>query len=242
MLSSTLNQGKSAASWNKTLRRGSGRITGSPRNSTAPRVGPWNPATMLRSVDLPQPGGPRTAANSLGAILRSMPSRATSRPDRPLNSLKTPRSSATGAVAGRGADSGMPLQRPPAQHHLGGSEDDLVGDEAEQSHGEHRGDTDVHPSDVVRVPQDVPEAGLDRDHLGDDDGRPRHSDAEAQAGEDGGQGRGQDDLQENGPLARPQHARGAKEQQIRVPHAVGGVDHDRVEGAEPDQEEGAGVV
>src|SRR5438309_6336424 len=82
MLSSTLNQGKSAASWNTTLRRGSGRRTGSPRNSTSPRVGPSNPATMFRSVDLPQPDGPRTAANSLGPIRRSMPWRATSRPDR----------------------------------------------------------------------------------------------------------------------------------------------------------------
>src|SRR6266852_6531069 len=178
MLSSTVNQGKSAASWDTTLRRGSGRLTGCPRNSTSPRVGPSKPATMLRSVDLPQPDGPRTAANSLGSILRSIPSRATSRPDRPLNSLKTPRSSATGAVADRRADSGMPFERPPAQHHLGGSEDDLVGDETEESHGEHRGDTDVHPADVVRVPEDVPEAGLDRDHLGHDDRRPRHPHAE----------------------------------------------------------------
>src|SRR6266849_1914409 len=167
MLSSTVNQGKSAASWNTTQRRGSGRLTGCPRNSTSPRVGPSKPATMLRSVDLPQPDGPRTAANSLGAMARSIPSSATSRPDRPLNSLKTPRSSTTGAVASRHAGSGMPLERPPAPHHLGGAEDDLIGDETEEPHGEHRGDADVHPSDVVRVPQDVPQAGLDRDHLGD---------------------------------------------------------------------------
>src|SRR5437879_951951 len=122
------------------------------------RVCASSPATRWRSVELAQPDGPSTAANSLGAISRSMPSRATSRPDRPLNSLKTPRSSATGAVADGHAGSGMPLERPPAQDDMRGSEDDLVGDEAEESHGEHRGDTDVHPSDVVRVPEDVPEA------------------------------------------------------------------------------------
>src|SRR5438552_14570925 len=147
MLSSTLNQGKSAASWNTTLRRGSGRRTGCPRNSTSPRVGPSNPATMLRSVDLPQPDGPSTAANSLGAILRSMPSRATSRPDRPLNSLKTPRSSATGAVADGHAGTGLTLERPPAQGELRGSEAELVGGEADESHGEHPGDKERRPSD-----------------------------------------------------------------------------------------------
>src|SRR4029077_6359777 len=234
MLSSTVYQGKSAASWNTTARRGTGWLTGTQRKSTSPRVGASKPATMFNSVDLPQPDGPRTAVNSSGAIARAMPSRATSRPTRPLNSLKTHRRSTTG--------SGMPLERAPAQHHLGGAEDDLIGDETQEAHREHGGHADVHPADVVRVPEHVAEARLHRDHLRDDDRGPRPPDAEPQPGEDGRQGRRQHDLQEDGPLARPQHARSPQEQEIRVAHPVGGVDCDGVEGPEADQEQGARVV
>src|SRR5215467_788525 len=195
MLSRTVNHGKSAASWNTTLRRGSGRLTGSPRKSTWPRVGPSKPATMLRRVDLPQPDGPRTAANSLGATSRSIPSSATSRPVRPLNSLLTPRRATTGAAVTDAAGSRMPLEDSPPQQHAGEAHDDLVGDEPQESHGEHGGRTDVHSAHVVRVPEDVPETGLDGDHLGYDDGRPGHPDAKPEAREDRGQGGGQHDLQ-----------------------------------------------
>src|SRR5262249_51378442 len=158
MLSRTVNHGKSAASWNTTLRRGSGRLTGSPRKRTSPRVGPSKPATMLRSVDLPQPDGPRTAANSLGATSRSIASSATSRPVRPLNSLPTPRSATTGAEITGAAGSRMPLEGPPAQHHVGEAHDDLVGEEAQEPDGEHGGHADIHAPDVVGVPEDVAEA------------------------------------------------------------------------------------
>src|ERR1700730_19114029 len=198
MLSRTVYQGKSAASWNTTPRRGSGRLTRCPRKSTSPRVGASKPATMFSSVDLPQPDGPRTAVNSWGAMARSMPSSATSRPTRPLNSLKTPRRSTTG--------SGMSLERPPAQHHLGGAQDDLIGDEAQEAHREHGGHADVHPADVVRVPEHVAETGLDRDHIRHDDRGPRHPAAETQTGEDGGKDRRQPDRRHDGTHPRAQPA------------------------------------
>src|SRR5215472_1593723 len=242
MLSSTVNHGKSAASWNTTLRRGSGRLTGSPRKSTSPRVGPSKPATMLRRVDLPQPDGPRTAANSLGATSRSIASSATSRPVRPLNSLLTPRRAMTGAAVTDGAGSRMPLEDPPPQQHAGEAHDDLVGDEPQEADGEHGGHADVHAPHVVCVPEDVPEAGLHGDHLGHDHGRPGHPDAEPETREDRGQGGGQDDLQQDCPLPRAQHAGRTKEQEIRIADAVSGVDHDGIEGAEPDQKERARIV
>src|SRR5215468_3148706 len=173
MLSRTVNHGKSAASWNTTLRLGSGRLTGSPRKSTSPRVGPSKPATMLRRVDLPQPDGPRTAANSLGATSRSIASSATSRPVRPLNYLLTPRRATTGPVV-----SGMPFEDPPPEQHAGETHDDLVGEEAQEPDGEHGRHADVHPPHVVRVPENVSEAGLDGDHLGHEDGRPGYPDAQ----------------------------------------------------------------
>src|SRR5881296_3007259 len=79
MLSRTVYQGKSAGSWKTTARRGSGARTGSPSKRTLPRVGASKPATMLSSVDLPQPDGPRMAANSLRATARLTACRASTR-------------------------------------------------------------------------------------------------------------------------------------------------------------------
>ena len=117
-----------------------------------------------------------------------------------------------------------------------------VGDEAEQADREHRRHADVHAADVVGVPQDVAQPRLHRDHLGHDHGRPRDADAQAQPGEDRRQRRAEDHLGEDGALAGAQHAGGAQQQQIGVAHAVRGVDDDRIEGAEADEEQRAGVV
>ena len=136
----------------------------------------------------------------------------------------------------------MRLERAPAQHKAPGPDDDPVGEEAEQPHREHRRNADVHPADVVGVPQHVAEAGLHRDHLGDDHRRPGDADAEAQAGEDRGQCRRKNHLGEDGDHAGAEHARGAQQQQIGIAHAVRGVHHDRVESAEADEKERACVV
>src|SRR3990172_1280092 len=179
MLSSTVYHGNRAASWNTTARPGWGACTGSPSTSTCPRVGRSKPATMFSNVDLPQPLGPRMAANSLCATARSIDYTATTWRPRAANSLATPRSSTAGAIGSAVRPEGAPAQR-----HPRGAQDHPVGEKAEQPHREHRGHTDVHPSHVVGVPQHVAEAGLHRDHLGHDHRRPRHADPEAQAGED----------------------------------------------------------
>src|ERR1700737_836508 len=46
------------------MRRASGPVTGCPSTSTSPEVASRNPATMLRSVDFPQPLGPTRQTNS----------------------------------------------------------------------------------------------------------------------------------------------------------------------------------
>ncbi len=47
--------------------------SGSPASDTSPSVGVSSPATMLSSVDFPQPDGPITATNSPGVIVKSTP-------------------------------------------------------------------------------------------------------------------------------------------------------------------------
>src|SRR5947207_12527409 len=227
MLSSTVYQGKSAGSWNTTARLGSGRSTRAPFMRTSPRVGRSKPATMLRSVDLPQPEGPRRAANSFTSTATSIAWSASTRRPRLTKSFHTSRSWIAGPRA-----SAMSLESPPAQEDARGPVDETVREEAEHPHREHRRDADIHPADVVGVPEDVAEPGLHRDHLGDDHGRPRDPDAQAQARADRRQRRREDDLAEKRRLAGPQHAGGAQQQEVRVPHAVGRVHDDRIEGPE----------
>src|SRR5262249_9708959 len=234
MLSSTVYQGKRAGSWKTTAGLGAGLFAGAPSTKTWPRVGVSKPATMLSSVDLPQPLGPRMAANSLGSTAKSMACSASTLWPRLLNSLKTEWS----VIAG----SAMGLQRPPPEHQPRQADDDTIRDEAEQADREHRGHADVHPPHVVRVPQHVAQPRLHRDHLGHDHRRPRHAHAEAEAREDRRERRRQHDLAQDRRLARAQHARGTQEKKVGVADAVRGVDDDRIEGAERDQEERAGVV
>src|SRR5436189_6105730 len=172
MLSSTVYQGKRAGSWKTTARLGSGPSTGAPFAHTWPRVGRSKPATMLRSVDLPQPEGPRIAANSFGATAKSIACTASTRRPRLTNSFQTSRSSAARRGSARGR-SAMRLERAPPEEQVPGAQDDPVGDEAQETHREHRRHADVHPPHVIRVPEDVAEPRLHREHLGHDHRPPR---------------------------------------------------------------------
>src|SRR5436190_48911 len=109
MLSSTVYQGKSAGSWKTTARLGSGRSTRTPFTRTSPRVGRSKPATMLRSVDLPQPEGPSRAANSFTSTATSIACSASTRRPRLTKSFHTSRSWIDGPRA-----SAMSLESPPA--------------------------------------------------------------------------------------------------------------------------------
>ena len=187
---------------------------------------------------MPQPDGPEERGELVSA--RSRRSMSWSATRRRLALRRTP----SRRRAARPPPHGVaPRSVAPAQQEARAREqDDAVGEEAEQAHREHGGDADVHAAHVVGVPQDIAQPGLHRDHLGHDHRRPGHADAEPQAGEDGRQRRGKHDLGQHGPGAGPQHARGAQQQQVGVAHAVRGVDHDGVEGAEPDEEQGARVI
>ena len=51
-------------SWKTTMRSGLGPVTGLPRVRMVPAVGRWNPATILRIDDLPQPDAPISTSRS----------------------------------------------------------------------------------------------------------------------------------------------------------------------------------
>ena len=55
---------------------GVGSVTSTPSTAIPPVVGETNPATAFNSVDLPQPDGPMSAANSPGLRIRFVVSRA----------------------------------------------------------------------------------------------------------------------------------------------------------------------
>src|SRR5512134_2204179 len=183
MLSQTLSQGNSEASWNTTPRSGPGFSTGAPSNRRSPPERVSKPASRLSSVDLPQPDGPSRATNSPSPISSVMSS-----------------SARTGTLPGNVFDvarnemapiwSGLErLQAVPAEHPVLDRDDQPVAEESQQADRRHVGDHDVHAPDVVGVPQHVAEAGFDRDHFGDDDRRPADAEPDAQAGEDRGQRR-----------------------------------------------------
>jgi hypothetical protein len=63
-LSSVVRQGSSVGAWNAMPAKLTGRVTGEPATATEPACGNCRPVTSFISVDLPQPDGPTTAANS----------------------------------------------------------------------------------------------------------------------------------------------------------------------------------
>src|SRR2546426_429455 len=169
MLSSTVYQGKRAGSWKTTARLGSGPSTGAPFAHTWPRVGRSKPATMLRSVDLPQPEGPRIAANSLGATAKSIARTASTRRPPLTNSFQTSRSSAArrGAARGRRGEDDLAENRrlAGAQHPRGAQQEEI-----RIAHAVRR----VHDDRIEGTQADEEErAGVVDPEDGDGEGEPR---------------------------------------------------------------------
>src|SRR5512138_2381728 len=73
--------------------RGGRSVTTLPPMSTSPAVGSSSPAIIRRSVDFPEPDGPRNTRNSPSRVTRSTSLTAPSSP--PLKILVSPRVSTT---------------------------------------------------------------------------------------------------------------------------------------------------
>src|SRR5262249_54984178 len=161
--------------------------TGSPLKSAWPRVGVSKPATMLSSVDLPQPDGPSSAANSFRSISTSIAWSASTRFPRLTNSFHTSTSWIVGrdittppraAERGGGGEfgSGARLGAGPPEHPPPAQLKDAIGEKREQPHRDRGPHADVHAAHVVRAPQDIAEPRLPRDHPAPDPRCPRHAD------------------------------------------------------------------
>src|SRR5665213_1942129 len=136
----------------------------------------------------------------------------------------------------------MRLQATPGQDPMFDLQDDEVAQEPEQADRRHVGDHDIHPSDVIGVPQHVTEAGLDRHHLGDDHRGPADAEADPQAGKNRRQRRRQHDAAQHRPAPCPHHQRGADQVAFDVAGALRGVEYDGKEGAERNQEDRADIL
>ena len=77
MLCRTVSHGNSVYDWNTMPRSAPGALTTAPSSSTRPDVGASSPATILSSVDLPQPDGPRIEMKSLSVTVSVVGSSAT---------------------------------------------------------------------------------------------------------------------------------------------------------------------
>jgi hypothetical protein len=110
-LERTVSQGKSADSWNMTMRSGPGPWTTRPSTRTSPSSGSSRPAMMLSSVVLPHPDGPHRATNSPRRMLSHTSRSASTWPVLEAKTLLTPASSSLGRLGG---ESGAPA--------LGGSD------------------------------------------------------------------------------------------------------------------------
>ena len=93
--------------------------------------------------------------------------------------------------------------------------------------------------DSVRaIHDDGAEALRHARHLADHDDEPGEAEAEPQAGEDRGQRGRQHHLEELRVAAAAEHRGGLEQLRLHAAHAEDGVEQDRIEGAEEDQEEG----
>src|SRR5688572_25625606 len=178
-LPATVSQGNRTYSWKTTPRSAPGPTTGLPSTRTVPALGVRKPATMLRSVDLPQPDGPRMHTNSRSATSRSMSTRAGDVWQSAANDLLTrwiwilgpPGISASARV--------LPPQQPALEQPP-----QRVARVAEQSQHagrpEHLGDQE----EVSPVVDEIAQPLLGSDELRDDDDEERQGDSQPEPGQD----------------------------------------------------------
>src|SRR5262245_45769830 len=140
-----------------------GPVIGLPCADTPPVVGSSKPATMRKSVDLPQPEAPIRQTNSPASMLTSIGASASISSSPTAKRLVTPR------IASSVRRASAMVLRAPAQHAVGDHHDDAVGDEAHGANHDHAGDDEVGARQRAPVHDDRAEAGRHAGHLADHD-------------------------------------------------------------------------
>src|SRR5580692_8295880 len=209
-----------------------GPVMALPPIDASPVVGSSKPAMMRSSVDFPQPDAPIRQTNSPCGMLRSTGARASTSPSPTAKRLVTPR---TVRVSGWSAL--LKMLWTPAQQAVADRDDDPVGDEAAGADHDHAGDHEIGARQRAAVHHHRAEAGRNTGHFTDHDQYPGESVRDPQSVENGGQGSGQHDLPEHPGARAAQHRGGLEQARIDRAHAKHGVEQDRIEGAEEDQED-----
>src|SRR5262245_30977861 len=205
-----------------------GPVTGLPSTATSPVDGSSKPATMRRSVDLPQPDAPIRQTKAPGSMAASIRPSASISPSPTWKRLLTPWISTWGRCA-----SGMVL-RAPLQHAIADDDDDAVGDEAADADDDHAGHHQVGARERAAVHDHRAEAGRHAGHLANYDQDPGKAVGDAQPVEDRGQRRREHHLAEHRRALAAEHRRRLEQPRVDRANAEGCVEQDRIERAEED--------
>src|SRR6266545_17194 len=229
--SKQVSQGSREWFWNTTPRSGPGPVTSRSASRICPPVGSTSPATILSSVDLPQPECPISETNSPARISRLISSSAQNGPFRVWNSLRT-----------LSICRYLPLMPSSLVAEAAGGEDhQLLEREADDADREDGDDDVLHVEVVPFVPYPEADAHAASEHLRGDDHQPRHADRQAHAGDHVGEHRRKKDLPEHRPLRKIEDPRHVEIVLRDVAHADRGVDDHRPQGADEDDVDRGGV-
>src|SRR5712692_1056098 len=229
--SKQVSQGSREWFWNTTPRSGPGPVTSRSASRTWPSVGLRSPATMLSSVDLPQPECPISETNSPARMSRLISSSAQNGPFLVWNTLRTLSICKYLSV--------IPCS---LVAEAAGEEDHQLFEREADDADREDGDDDVLDVEVVPfVPHPEADADAAGEHLRGDDHQPRHADRQAHAGDHVGEHRRKKDLPEHYPLRKIENPRHVEIVLRDVAHADRGVHDHRPQAADEDDVDRGGV-
>src|SRR6266705_4639012 len=229
--SKQVSQGSREWFWKTTPRSGPGPVTSRSASRTWPSVASRSPATMLSSVDLPQPECPISETNSPARMSRLISSSAQNGPFFVSNTLRTLSICKYLSV--------IPCS---LVAEAAGSEDhQLFEREADDADREDGDDDVLHVEVVPFVPYPEPDAHAAGEHLRGDDHQPRHADRQAHAGDHVRKHGREKDLPKHRPLRKIEDPRDVEIVLRDVAHADRGVDDHRPQGADEDDVDRRGV-
>src|ERR671933_143726 len=225
-----------------------GPRTSRPSRSTRPAVGRSRPATMRRSVDFPQPDGPRMAMKSFSASVSVVGSRARTgaAPRTPGKTRDTPWTCSLAGAAGRvprGASRGPAGDAPARSREPPWKEALVDGLEREVRDEPDHADDDDPEDDLPRGEQrlalddHVADARRGSDHLRHDDVGPGPAEHEAQDLGDIRRRRRDEDTAHDAAVARSQRIGRLDEVAPGLADRDRHHQHDLEDGADEDDEE-----
>src|SRR5471032_3064312 len=217
----TVIHGKRPWSWNTMAVSVDGPSISWPATAIWPEVAVSSPAIIMSSVDFPQPERPSRQTNSPSSPTKSMPRSASTDSVLPGKILPTPTHSMKRFILGCSFRVGREALLPAAD--IGAREPhQLVGQQADRADHDDARHDEIGAEGELGVQDHVAQARLHRDHLGGHHGEPSRADRQPQAGEDGVQRGGQNNVAHHQHLARAGGTRDLDQGALDAPHAEDG--------------------